>query len=71
MTWPHTPPDDLRYALEAVLSFRSKGPADLYAVFRDWAERHGLDPPDGAWRPGKRLPQIYEDLKPRGPPDET
>jgi hypothetical protein len=30
-----------------------------------------VDPPDGAWRPGKRLPQIYEDLKPRGPPDET
>lgn len=71
MTWPHNPPDDLRYALETVLSYRSKGPVDLYAVFRDWAERHGVAPPRGAWRPGERLPQIYEDLEPRAPSDET
>lgn len=71
MDWPHNPPDDLRYALETVLSYRSKGPVDLYAVFRDWAERHGVAPPGGAWRPGERLPQIYEDLTPRRPSDDA
>ena len=65
MTWPHNPPDDLRYALETVLSYRSKGPVDLYAAFRDWAERHGVEPPAGAWRPGERLQPIYEDLEKR------
>ena len=71
MTWPHNPPDDLRYALETVLSYRSKGPVDVYAVVRDWAEFHGVTPPDGAWRPDERLPPIYEDLEPRAPSDET
>ena len=71
MTWPHTPPDDLRYALATVLSYRSKGAVDFYAVFREWAERHNVPAPHAAWKPGEPILPIYEDLEPRHPTEET
>ena len=45
MKWPATPTDDLRHRLEAVLSWRSFGPVEVYAVFSEWCEEHGVEPP--------------------------
>jgi hypothetical protein len=47
MKWPHTPSDDLRHGLEEVLSWRSFGPVEVYAVFAEWCEENGVEPPDG------------------------
>jgi hypothetical protein len=71
MSWPQTPPDDLHYALATVLSYRSKGPVDVYAAFREWAERHGLPAPQGAWTKQAPILPIYEDLEPRRPGEDS
>jgi hypothetical protein len=61
MRWPSTPPDDLRYRLEQVLSWRSFGPVEVYAVFAEWCEQHGVEPPEAP--SGQKVSRtIYEDL---------
>ncbi len=45
MPWPYTVPEDLRPRLEAVLSFRSHGAAEIWGEVRDWLEKHGVDMP--------------------------
>lgn len=44
-TWPNSCPPDLREELERVLGWRSHGPAELWGAFKEWAERHGVEPP--------------------------
>lgn len=46
MPWPNSCPPDLRRFLEAVLGFRSHGPAELWGAFKDWAEVRGIEAPD-------------------------
>lgn len=53
--WPASCPPDLQYKLETVLGFRSFGPQDLYAVFKEWAEEHRVEAPaDLRERPGRQ-----------------
>lgn len=47
MPWPYTVPADLRPRLEAVLSFRSRGAAEVWGEVRDWLEAHGVELPEG------------------------
>ena len=44
--WPHSVPPDLRPKLEAVLSFRSHGAAEIWGEVRDWLVAHGVECPD-------------------------
>ena len=38
-------PDDLREKLYQVMGFRSYGPADIYAVLKEWLEANDVEPP--------------------------
>jgi hypothetical protein len=62
MKWPHTPSDDLRHRLEEVLSWRSFGPVEVYAVFAEWCEENGVEPPEAAPRMMGGANTIYENL---------
>lgn len=57
MPWPNTIPADLRPRLDAALSRRSVGAAELWGEVRDWLIKHGVEAPE-------RLP---EDPAPSGP----
>jgi hypothetical protein len=63
MEWPKRPPRDLDYRLQQVLSWRNHGPIEVYAVFAEWCEKHGVEPPN--LPPGGQddaSKTIYEDL---------
>jgi hypothetical protein len=45
MTWPHSIPEGLRRRLEAVLSQRHHGPAEIWGEIRDWLEAQGVEKP--------------------------
>lgn len=47
MPWPHTIPAGLRRRLEAVLSQRNAGAAEVWGEVRDWLEAQGVEKPDG------------------------
>lgn len=57
MPWPHTIPAGLRHRLDAVLSQRSFGPAEIWGEVRDWLVENGVEMPDH--------------IKPEPPPGET
>ena len=46
MIWPHSIPEDLRRRLDAVLSQRHHGAAEIWGEIRDWLEKHGVEKPD-------------------------
>lgn len=53
MPWPHSIPADLRPLLDAVLSKRNCGPAEIWGEVRDWLEAHHVEmPPDIAQERG-------------------
>ena len=46
MPWPSNIPADLRHRLDAVLSLRSCGAAEVWGEVRDWLIKHGVEGPD-------------------------
>jgi hypothetical protein len=57
--WPNSCPPDLRRELESVLGWRSHGPAEIWGAMKEWAERHGVEPP--AELPGEGSPETRLD----------
>lgn len=47
MPWPHSIPPDLRRRLDAVLSHRTRGAAEIWGEVRDWLEAHQVEVPEG------------------------
>ena len=63
MRRPATPTDDLRHRLEEILSFRAFGPVEVYAVFAEWCEENGVEPPrENGVNSADSSKTIYEDL---------
>lgn len=46
MSWPYSIPAGLRRRLEAVLSQRSHGAAEIWGEIRDWLAENGVAKPD-------------------------
>ncbi len=44
--WTYAIPEGLRRRLDAVLSQRSRGAAEVWAEVRDWLEASGIERPD-------------------------
>lgn len=46
MPWPYSLPAGLRRRLDAVLSQRPHGAAEIWGEIRDWLEENGVEKPD-------------------------
>lgn len=46
MSWPHRIPAGLRNRLEAVLSQRSHGAAEIWGALQEWLEAEGVEKPE-------------------------